>query len=180
MAARRNNYVETARRPQAHGGMYIYGNTVRKAEVMPKRREHVVEEPRPKKKVSRQIKQNRKKALHMSPAYVTFLALAAVAALVVCVWYLQMRAELTSRTEHIAQLQQELADMKEENTTRNNSIVDSVNLEGVREKAINELGMVYATSDQVITYQNPVSDYIKQYQSIPKNGVLAQSEQMKK
>ena len=70
--------------------------------------------------------------------------------------------------------------MKEENTTRYNSIVDSVNLEGVREKAINELGMVYATSDQVITYQNPVSDYIKQYQSIPKNGVLAQSEQMKK
>ena len=49
MAARRNNYVETARRPQAHSGMYIYGNTVRQNEVMPRRRERVVEEPRRKK-----------------------------------------------------------------------------------------------------------------------------------
>ena len=30
-----------------------------------------------------------------------------MAALVVCVWYLQVRAELTSRTEHITELQQE-------------------------------------------------------------------------
>ena len=180
MAARRNNYVETARRPQAHSGMYIYGNTVRQNKVMPRRRERVVEEPRRKKRVSRQVRQNRKKALHMSPAYVAFLAFAAVIALVACVWYLQMRTELTNRSEHISELQQELADIREENTTRYNSITDSVNLEEVREKSINELGRVYANSDQVVTYQNPVSDYMKQYQDIPKSGVLAQSEQMKK
>ena len=113
--------------------------------------------------------------MRMNPAYVMFLSIAAVAALVVCVWYLQVRAELTSRTEHITELQQELADAKEENTTRYNSVMDSVNLEEVRDRAINDLGMGYATSDQIIEYQNPVNDYVKQYESIPKSGVLGQT-----
>ena len=127
-----------------------------------------------KKKLDRQILKNRRKAMRMNPAYVMFLSIAAVAALVVCVWYLQVRAELTSRTEHITELQQELADAKEENTTRYN-VMDSVNLEEVRDRAINDLGMGYATSDQIIEYQNPVNDYVKQYESIPKSGVLGQT-----
>ena len=50
---------------------------------------------------------------------------------------------------------------KEENTTRYNVVMDSVNLEEVRDRAINDLGMGYATSDQIIEYQNPVNDYVK-------------------
>ena len=145
--------------------MYIYGNTVRQAEVMPQRQEEPRKEHK-KKKLDRQILKNRRKAMRMNPAYVMFLSIAAVAALVVCVWYLQVRAELTSRTEHITELQQELADAKEENTTRYNVVMD---------RAINDLGMGYATSDQIIEYQNPVNDYVKQYESIPKSGVLGQT-----
>lgn len=154
--------------------MYIYGNTVRQAEVMPQRQEEPRKEHK-KKKLDRQILKNRRKAMRMNPAYVMFLSIAAVAALVVCVWYLQVHAELTSRTEHITELQQELADAKEENTTRYNVVMDSVNLEEVRDRAINDLGMGYATSDQIIEYQNPVNDYVKQYESIPKSGVLGQT-----
>lgn len=154
--------------------MYIYGNTVRQAEVMPQRQEEPRKEHK-KKKLDRQILKNRRKAMRMNPAYVMFLSIAAVAALVVCVWYLQVRTELTSRTEHITELQQELADAKEENTTRYNVVMDSVNLEEVRDRAINDLGMGYATSDQIIEYQNPVNDYVKQYESIPKSGVLGQT-----
>ena len=154
--------------------MYIYGNTVRQAEVMPQRQEEPRKEHK-KKKLDRQILKNRRKAMRMNPAYVMFLSIAAVAALVVCVWYLQVPAELTSRTEHITELQQELADAKEENTTRYNVVMDSVNLEEVRDRAINDLGMGYATSDQIIEYQNPVNDYVKQYESIPKSGVLGQT-----
>lgn len=154
--------------------MYIYGNTVRQAEVMPQRQEEPRKEHK-KKKLDRQILKNRRKAMRMNPAYVMFLSIAAVAALVVCVWYLQVREELTSRTEHITELQQELADAKEENTTRYNVVMDSVNLEEVRDRAINDLGMGYATSDQIIEYQNPVNDYVKQYESIPKSGVLGQT-----
>ena len=155
--AKYSHRIQADRRTVTSRGMYIYGNTVRQAEVMPQRQE----EPR--------------KEQRMNPAYVMFLSIAAVAALVVCVWYLQVRAELTSRTEHITELQQELADAKEENTTRYNVVMDSVNLEEVRDRAINDLGMGYATSDQIIEYQNPVNDYVKQYESIPKSGVLGQT-----
>ena len=43
--------------------------------------------------------------------------------------------------------------------------MDSVNLDEIREKAMNELGIVYATGD-----------YVKQYEGIPEDGVLAQSD----
>lgn len=116
----------------------------------------------------------------MNPVYVMFLSIAAIVALAVCVWYLQVRSELTKRSEHIAVMQEELAEAREENTTRYNSIIDSVNLEEVRDRAINELGMVYANPDQIVEYQNPVSDYVKQYEEIPKNGVLEQPDKMGK
>lgn len=180
MATRRNVHTQTSGRPSGNRGTYIYGNTVRQAVVMPRRREYEEEVPRQPKKVNRQIRKNRRQAMHMSPAYVAFLSIAAVVALTVCVWYLQVRSELTSRSEHITAMQEELADIKEENTTRYNAVIDSVNLEKVREKAINEMGMVYANSDQIVEYQNPVSDYVKKYQDIPKSGVLAQSEKAEK
>lgn len=180
MATRRSSNVQAARRPQSRNNTYIYGNTVRRAEVMPERQRPEYERPPRPKKVSRQIQKNRKQALHMNPAYVAFLTIAAIATLAVCVWYLQLRAELTSRSEHITELQQELADSKEENTTRYNAIIDSVNLEEVRDRAINELGMVYAKPDQIITYQNPTGDYVKQYQDIPKSGIAPQSDKIEK
>lgn len=151
---------------------YIYGNTVRKAYAEPRRheREAVPEQPK-KKEVSEQVRKNRKQALHMTTAYTVFLAVAAIATLAVCAWYLQLRFEGTSHAANIAAMEQQLADLKEENTTRENSILDSVNLEVVRERALG-LGMVHVNSDQIVTYQNPSGDYIKQYEEIPKSGVL--------
>ena len=127
--AKYSHRIQADRRTVTSRGMYIYGNTVRQAEVMPQRQEEPRKEHK-KKKLDRQILKNRRKAMRMNPAYVMFLSIAAVAALVVCVWYLQVRAELTSRTEHITEL---------------------------------------------IEYQNPVNDYVKQYESIPKSGVLGQT-----
>lgn len=150
---------------------YIYGNTVRKVQPEPRRQEREeVQEPS-KKKVSSQVRKNRKQALIMNSAYTVFLAVATITALAACVWYLQLRFEGTSHAANIAVMEQELADLKEENTTRENSILDSVNLEVIRERALG-LGMVYADSDQIITYQNPSGDYVKQYEEIPKSGVL--------
>ena len=76
-------------------------------------------------------------------------------------------------------MQQELADLTEANDTAYNAATDSVNLEEVRSKAMNELGMVYAAQGTVIEYDSPTSDYVKQYSDIPKDGVLAQSKNVK-
>ena len=107
--------------------------------------------------------------------YVTFLALAAVLGLVVCVHYVQLQSRITSRSQNITALQEELADMREENDTRYNAIMDSVNLDEVRDRAQESLGMTYATPEQIVEYESPSADYVKQYENIPEDGVLAQS-----
>ena len=156
---------------------YVYGNTIRK-ETLPKTKEHISsDKPR---QTSRQVRKNRNKALHMSAGYVVFLAIAAIAALIVCTGYLKLQSEITSRSRNIASLQEELADLKEDNTTRYNAVLNSVNLEEIREKAINELGMVYASPEQIIKYKSPTSNTVKQYEDIPKSGVLAGSDKVEK
>lgn len=153
---------------------YVYGNTVLKPEVLPKRRP----EERPKRPVrtSRQVKQNRKRAMSMRPAYAVFLVAAAVCAVFICVAYLRLQSDIVNRTEHISALQEELANLTEENDTAYAAATDSVNLEEIRSKAMNELGMVYASQGHVVEYKSPTSDYVKQYSDIPSDGVLAKSK----
>ena len=151
--------------------MYVYGNTVRQPEFVPERRERT----RQPQKVSRQVRKNRNRAAQLNAAYVMFLAIAAVIAVFVCIQYLQLKAEIQQRSENITVLQEELADITEQNNTAYNAAVDSVNIEEIREKALGELGMVYPAVGQVIEYESPDSDYVRQYEDIPDSGVLAQS-----
>lgn len=169
----------TGRRPTYNrkmysGQTYVYGNTVRKPEHYPERRE--VFAPEKPKKVSRQVRKNRRQAMHMNAAYVVFLAIAAIIALFVCVNYLQLRSELMRRSGEITVLQRELADKKEMNNTKWNNAVDSVNLKDVREKAMKEFGMSYAKPDQIVTYKSASGNYVKQYKDIPKSGISSESD----
>ena len=151
---------------------YVYGNVVTKPAYEPRRQ---YEEPQREKRTSSQVRRNRKKALHMSPGYVMFLTVAAVIALVVCINYVQLQAQITGRSKNITAMQEELAELREENTTRYNAVMDTVNLEEIRKKA-DKLGMVYATADQIVKYESPSSDSVNQYENIPESGVLAQSD----
>ena len=174
MAAARGNYSE--RQLNRKHSMYVYGN----AAPAPSR------EPERKKKQSRQGNElirrrkykrlQQRRALRANKRYVTALAFAGVFVLLMCMNYIQLQSMITSRTRNISAMQEELADLKEENNTRYNTIVDSVDLDEIKERAINDLGMVYATEDQVIEYAGTNSDYIKQYEAIPESGVLAQSD----
>ena len=164
MAARRSysrtntRYAQTRNTDRSVSGMYVYGNTVTKPAYEPDR-----ENVRPQ-------------AMHMNPAYVIFLTVAAIAALVICINYIQLQSTITEHSKKITSMQEELAQLKEENTTRENAVLDSVNLDEIRDKAQNELGMVYASQDQIINYEDPAADYVKQYEDIPESGVLAQSD----
>lgn len=153
--------------------MYIYGNTVRQEDVMPRTVSDA--RPRRKKETSRLVRRNRNKAFNISPAYACFLAVAAVAAVMLCVSYLQLQSEIVSRSESITVLQEELAEITEANNTAYQAAEDSVDLETVRNIAVNELGMVYAAQGSVAEYDSPESSYVKQYSEIPQNGVLAKS-----
>ena len=158
---------------------YVYGNAVPKPSYEPERRQER-SPSEPKRRTSRQVRQNRRKARGMNRAYMIFLTCAAVMTLIVCVNYIRLQSSITDRTENITRLQEELAQLKETNNTKYNSIMDSVNLEEISKKAQEELGMVPASADDIITYDSPATDYVDQKEEVPESGVLAQSDDKSK
>lgn len=162
-----------SRNGRTQSSMYVYGNVVTRPFYEPVRRE---DNPNVRKGTSSQVKKNRRQAFRMNPGYVMFLTFAAMLALIICVNYVKLQSRITRRSENITSLQAELADLKEENNTRYNFVMDAVNLDEIRTKAQNELGMVYASEDQIVEYTSPLADYVKQYEDIPEDGVLAQSD----
>ena len=57
--------------------------------------------------------------------------------------------------------------LKKVNADDLNRIETSVNLEEIRDIAINELGMVYATQENVVLYKKTSQNYVSQYDSVP-------------
>ena len=152
--------------------MYVYGNTVTKPE--PGYREL----PR-RGKTSAQVQKNRRRVRQLNAAYVLFLFIATVAAVIVCVHYLQLKAEMSQHSRNITTLQEELVELTEKNDTAYNAATDTVNRDELEQRAV-QLGMTYPTDGQVIKYSSPDSDYVKQYDDIPKSGALAQSADVSK
>jgi len=174
-----SNYRQQNRAHAQGSQFYVYGNTVSQAEAQPVRRQ-TSSRPAKTRRTSRQVRKNRNRAMKIGSTYARFFIIAAVCAVIVCVMYLRLQSEVVKHSENITSLQEELADLKEANDTAYNAAVDSVNLETVREKAMNELGMVYEDEGNVVHYKSPTSDYVKQYDDIPEDGVLAQSKDMSK
>ena len=67
----------------------------------------------------------------------------------VCAAYVHLQADITTRMSNISALEKEIADLKTDNDTTLKRVNTSINLNEIKEKAIAELGMVYAAPDQV-------------------------------
>ena len=110
---------------------------------------------------------HREKEGTLSIPYCIFLAAACILTLMLGAYYLQQQALATSSQKEIAALEGQLAELKKENADDLNRIETSIDLEKIRDIAINELGMVYATQDNVVMYKNTSHNYVSQYEEIP-------------
>ncbi|MFR8548193.1 MAG: hypothetical protein ACLVEV_06180 [Lachnospiraceae bacterium] len=54
-----------------------------------------------------------------------------------------------------------------ENDSDYNRIMTGVDMEHVKDVAMNELGMVQAKKSQIVTYEIEDSDYVRQYSDVP-------------
>lgn len=151
-------------------GAYVHGTVVRKEAASVSTQNRIQSETQQRTRV------NRKHTVRMNKGYVVFLAVAAVVTLFACVQYLQLQSEITERSQYITSLQRELSDVKEENTTRYNVIMNSMNLQEIREVAMNEFGMTYVEAGQVMKYESSEGSSVTQYWGIPESGVVASSD----
>ena len=151
---------------------YVNGSTVRQIEAQPVRRERIdrtkIKEEQQKKRRRNAAKRNRARALHMSTGYVAFLTLCVGVVAFAAVALVQIQSQVTQRMEHIAALESQITDLKADNDARYKEIVTSVDLDYIKDVAINQLGMQYATQEQIIYYSVENNNFMDQYSDIPK------------
>lgn len=163
---------QTAGTDKTENHYYVDGNTVRRMETAPDYRRQYKErierekeeELRRKKRVARR---NQERALRMSRSYVVVLTMAVAVFGVFAGTYIKIQSGVTARMNHIANLESQIADLKADNDEAFKRISNSVDLDSVRNRAINELGMSYAKETQIIYYSVGDDDYMNQFGEIP-------------
>lgn len=156
MAQRKRAATPRGNKTAYRNSAYVYGNVAVDVSIQ----RQLEQEPR--RQLSNETKKNREKAHHMSLGYVTFLLVALLTCAVVLINYVQLQAELTTRNEHVVELQSKLNTMKIANDEAYSRITSNIDLEEIKRIAIGELGMTYAQEGQIITYSNVGNDYMRQ------------------
>lgn len=105
----------------------------------------------------------------MSFSRVVFMMALIAAMTAALIGYIKLQTDVTASQQEIAELERELSEMKAENDADYNEINDSISLEEIRKRAINELGMKYADRDQVIIYSGSEKDSVHQVSGIDGN-----------
>lgn len=141
---------------------YIYGNTVRQGYELPERREREYEKAR------KQIREQKRvqNALSMDAPYVIALTLALIIVLGMCIAYLKVQADLTARIKNIEAQEKILEQYVADNDALESRIDASIDLDEIYRVATEELGMVYANKNQVLTYDKTPTEYVRQNDDI--------------
>ncbi len=116
--------------------------------------------------VSREVHRNRTNALRMNRSYVVFLAIISAATVIMCVQYLKLKETITAQNHVVEQLESQLITLRSENDALLENVNNSVDLNYVKDVAIHELGMKYATEEQIVWYNTDDSFYMKQYRDV--------------
>lgn len=135
--------------------MYVYGSTAPKYDI-PRQ----LEEPQ-RKVLSNEARKNREKAKYMSFGYVVFLIAALMVAGVVLIGYIRLQADITTLSGEITRQEKLINSLRVENEEALARIEMAVDLELIKQVAIQELGMTYPEEGQIITYENVGYDYMR-------------------
>lgn len=142
---------------------YINGSAARQLEAVPARKR----QEEKKRELSQSARRNREKASRMSLGYVLFLAAATMAVVVVCFNYLKLHADISDTNSNITKLTSSVDTMTAQNDALDYSINSYTDVNYIIKTAVEELGMVQASKDQISYYKSTESEYMKQFTDIP-------------
>ncbi len=154
---------------------YTQGNAVRKqqevyvrpARSLPTREQREREKREDAIRRQKITDRRRAAALRKNRILTGYMIMAVALTCIMLVGYVALQTNVTTRMDHIADLENELSTVKADNKAAESRIATTTNLTDIKDKAINDLGMVYATSSQIVYYSVDGSDYMSQYQDIP-------------
>ena len=138
---------------------YVYGNTARALRPI----EEEIKSPR---KLSHKTRKNIDRDTSMNPAFMLFLVLAMVVTGLACVQYIRLQTSVTGYVDKISALEIQLEEKKAENDDYESRIKGAIGLESIKKRAMDDLGMAYASDDQIVVYESEGTDYVRQFVSI--------------
>ncbi|MGI6051642.1 MAG: hypothetical protein ACOYA9_04030 [Bilifractor sp.] len=157
-------YVDTDRRKMTRLDTYEDGNAVRRLDLDDEEDEEKIPE-RPRK-VSKRTRENRERAMTFGIGYIIFLTVVCLVSVYFCIHYLQLRSEYISQNEQIASMQDDLSKLTADNDALYKSALASVSMDDVRDTALNELNLKYATESQIYYYDASDDSYVRQYTDV--------------
>jgi len=131
------------------------------------RSRRAIEEERKRKNRRNAVRRNRERASRMSFGYVAFLFVCVFVCGFAAAKLIQFQASTTKHLNEIAAAESRINDLRASNNETEKRLNTSVDLNEVKDTAINELGMTYASEDQIVYYQVNRSNHIDQYEDIP-------------
>ena len=126
-----------------------------------------------KRELTKQINKNRHRALAITRGYATFLTVAAIMAVVVCVMYLQMNANIMHSSREVTGLRRQLADITATNEAAYQVVREGIDLEQIRVRAVEEMGMISVHEGRIIEYNRPTEVHVFMHHEIPRDGVIS-------
>lgn len=147
---------------------YIYGNTVRTADVPvqePVRKKEETQRRTTETRTRTKVKSN-PKVLEFNSRFTAVLAVSIMAVVLFCVSFLYGQSLLGNQMSAIARKQTTLTALRSENQSLEANLEKKVDYDAIKEQA-GELGMVEPTEQNTIYYEGTPSDYVRQYAEIP-------------
>ena len=154
---------------RAYGTSYIGDNLARKQAVvtpMPERPERVTHEPERVVKTKQATKAERGLAASFGFAFTIIMAAAMVVIFITLVKYISLNIEISRKARTITELRKELTTAIMENDNMEMSINSSIDYDYIYQVATEELGMVYSSQNQIVTYDHKDSEYVVQYKDV--------------
>lgn len=138
---------------------YIYGNTARALRP-------IDDEVKSPKRVSSKSRKNIDRETSMSPAFMLFVTAAMVLTGFACMQYIRLQSDITNHVATISKMEIQLEELKAENDDYESRIKGAVGLENIKKRAMDDLGMSYASDEQIVIYESDGTDYVRQFVSL--------------
>lgn len=153
-----------SQRNHTQRNLYYYnGNTVRKLKPEQQRR--------PQKQIKRvpqsRVRTHKRPRTSMSKGFLVLFAAAAAACVMICVYYLQLQAQVTAKNAEIKSLRTQVTELKTQNDSIDYELNGKIDVNAICKKAVKKLGMVPVSKNQIAHYNKTENEYVKQVENIP-------------
>lgn len=118
-------------------------------------------------KQERRLEENRRQFNKVGALMACFITCALVVLFMTCIKYVAGYNRKQTNAGNMAKLQAEYEELREQNNLKKLAIDNSIDYNKIYNKAVGELGMVYADKDQIIEYKSGDSEYVMQFGKLP-------------